>query len=81
VAHGSGPDANGDGVVDDTDYSHWKSSFGTTWGIGAGGGAAADHSVPEPTSCGLAIVALLSWAGFKSRRGCSTGRSPFLMQL
>ena len=39
VAHGSGADANGDGIIDDTDYSLWKAHFGATFGIGAGGGA------------------------------------------
>ena len=68
VAHGSGADANGDGIVDGDDYSLWKAHFGVSFGIGAGGGSAAGHSVPEPTSSALAAVALLCWTGFMSRR-------------
>ncbi|HEX6960533.1 MAG TPA: dockerin type I repeat-containing protein, partial [Lacipirellula sp.] len=46
-------DANGDGAVDATDLQAWTGQFGTS-----GGGANAT-TVPEPTSFGLMLVAVI----------------------
>jgi hypothetical protein len=44
------------GVVDQADYTFWKSRFGAMSGSGSLGAAA----VPEPASCGLALVGLIA---------------------
>ena len=72
VAHGSGADANGDGLVDATDYNLWKASYGAVFGIGAGGGApcasAGGHPVPESSAFVLAAFAGLILARCRGRR-------------
>lgn len=61
-------DSDGDGDVDDTDYNNWKGTFGNTIPPGSGS-ALASAVVPEPTSLGLALLALLPIARRRSRLG------------
>jgi hypothetical protein len=48
-------DGNGDNVVNNLDYSFWKSRFGNTSGSGSALGGA---SVPEPASLLLMSLAI-----------------------
>jgi hypothetical protein len=83
VAVGLAGDYNHNGVVDAADYVVWRETDGTqagydTWrahfgavsaGIGAGSGAAADHSaVPEPSAALLIVVGVGLLCRF-TRRG------------
>jgi hypothetical protein len=63
AADGTGPGGTPDGIVDGLDYQFWSDHFGaTTPGSGSGSGA----TVPEPSTCLLALIAAatlqLRWA-------------------
>ena len=53
---GSGPDFNGDGIVDDTDYAIWRANFGTAGPAGDANGDgsvdAADYTIWRDNCCG-----------------------------
>jgi hypothetical protein len=56
------------GVVDASDYENWKSNFGSMAPVGT----AASTAVPEPSTVGVAFVALACLAGFaRSKRRSS----------
>jgi hypothetical protein len=65
-------DANGDGSVDAADWvqlrdsgaapaliDEWRANFGQPF-PGAGGGGLESAAVPEPTSCGLMLLAVVA---------------------
>jgi hypothetical protein len=58
-ANKSTGDSDGDGDVDDTDYSNWKSTFGNAAPPGTGSAFGVSTSVPEPTTYCLLLTALL----------------------
>ncbi len=59
---GLAADGNGDSHVDNADYDLWKLHFGETLASGAGGASLGDVAAPEPTSCFLALAAMLAFA-------------------
>jgi hypothetical protein len=59
VPNGTGADGVPDGTINTADYTFWASHFGNA-APGAGGGAGLATAVPEPTSCGLALIAVAS---------------------
>jgi cytochrome c peroxidase len=71
-------DGNGDNVVDAADYIVWRQNLGRTW-QSFGGGAGVDpfvHSLPEPSTVGLAALAIawaLSVRGRRRERGETSG--------
>jgi hypothetical protein len=52
-------DANNDTLVDQADYDIWRANFGNTAGAGAGS-ALGSAAVPEPATCGLLVMGLLT---------------------
>jgi hypothetical protein len=56
--NGTGADGNSSGKIDSGDYTVWKMNFGNH-SPGAGGGAATQSAVPEPTSLGLLALGSL----------------------
>jgi hypothetical protein len=60
VTYFAGADADGNGVIDDTDYDVWQTNFATP------PGAAASSRVPEPTSIALLLMPLAG--GITTRR-------------
>jgi ASPIC and UnbV len=75
VKHGTGADANGNGIIDAADNVIWKAHFGATWRVGfenSGPLTSAGQSLPEPTSCTLAVVSLLCWTGVSARQRIGT---------
>jgi hypothetical protein len=50
-------DGNNDTLVDSLDYDIWRGNFGATAGAGSALGSAA---VPEPATCGLLVMGLLT---------------------
>jgi hypothetical protein len=52
-------DANNDTLVDQADYDIWRANFGNTAGAGAGS-ALGSATVPEPATCGLLVMGLLT---------------------
>lgn len=70
VAAGTSADGNFDGQITAADYNVWKSQFGQTGGSGAGVSLSASAAVPEPSTFGLAVAALVA-APFARRRRCA----------
>lgn len=51
-------DGSGNGVVDDADYTFWRTHFGQTAGSGSGAGDLSSGGVPEPATAVGAFVAI-----------------------
>jgi T5SS/PEP-CTERM-associated repeat protein len=65
VVAGTGADGDDNGLVDQADYDFWVLHFGEM--VGSGAGASAATGVPEPSTCALALFALVAAVGFAAR--------------
>ncbi len=72
----SGADGNGDGMVNDADFVVWRSNVGSIGGGYHASGSEASEllfaSIPEPSSCLLAMSAFLSALGLRRKRRTKT---------
>jgi hypothetical protein len=68
VTPSSGADGNGNGMIDNLDYDVWRANFGFTATSGAAAlGRAAETNIPEPATCLLLGVAILSLVAVRRR--------------
>jgi hypothetical protein len=63
-----GADATGDGLVTQDDFNVWRSNFGMTLNSGSGVGAESTHTIPEPMSVMLSLLASAGCSAASKRR-------------